>query len=462
MRRRSTLALAALATSAVLQTLPSLAAGPAELQPLLSQSPLAADQIISLRSERMVGITWSAGTPTVRLRWHIGTGWTAWTEAEDDSADSPEGTPGTAPQWRPAGADRVQIRTAGRVQGLGLTRVTDGTPRRTWGNAAHAATPGSSRTTASRTTAGRTTAGRTTAGRDLLGAVHSRADWGADESLRRRGPSYSGRVSAVVVHHTVNANGYQPQEVPALIRADYAYHVQSRGWADLGYNLLVDQYGGIWEGRAGGLGRATVGTHAQGFNTGTLGVAMIGDLTKTALSHNAEKAFARVFAYAARTWGFDPSGSVALTSQGSARYPSGRRVTLPRIFGHGETGITACPASVQDRLPYLRGLTKVAMGPAPKIGQPVVKGTPVHAPSPLVLDAKLSLPATWTVDVVDPQGTRVATERKTGSRPHLSWDGFVNGLPALPGAYTWAISADDGFHDVVTHKGTFEVGLPLL
>ena len=72
-----------------------------------------------------------------------------------------------------------------------------------------------------------------------------------------------------------------------MIRADYAYHVRGRGWSDLGYNLLVDRFGRVWEGRHGGLGRATIGAHAQGFNTGTLGVSMLGDATRTRAQHRA-------------------------------------------------------------------------------------------------------------------------------------------------------------------------------
>lgn len=438
MLRRSTIVLAA---AVALQTVPSLASGPAVVKPLLLSAPLARDAVLALSTDRMVAVTWTAGAPRVSVRWHSRTGWSAWELAEDDSGDSAQGTPGTAPQWRPHGADQVEVRTAGTATGLTVIRLSDGVTHRTWG--------GSSASAAT--------------GRAVLGAVHSRADWGADESLRRGGPTYASRVDAVVVHHTANTNGYSEADVPALIRADYAYHVQARGWADLGYNLLVDQYGGVWEGRAGGLGRATIGAHAQGFNTGTLGVAMLGDMTKATATREGEKALTRVIGYAARTWGFDPTGSVTLTSQGSPRYASGERVTLHRVFGHLETGITACPGSLEDRLPYLRSLAEVAMGPAPRIEHATVAGAPLHAPTPVVVDARLTAPAAWTVDITDPEGTSiVASAHGTGTAPHLSWNGLSSALPALPGTYTWTVKADDGFHDVVKQQGRFDVGLPVV
>jgi hypothetical protein len=239
--------------------------------------------------------------------------------------------------------------------------------------------------------------------------------------------------------------------------------VKTRGWPDLGYNLLVDSYGRIWEGRRGGLGRATIGTHAQGFNTGTLGVSMIGDMTKTRATVAAQKAFARVIAYAAATWHFDPRGTVRLRSGGSPRYPSGRVVTLHRVFGHGETGITDCPGSLQQDLPALRDLAVVAAQPAPRILRTALSGAPVHAPDPVVLDGRLSASVKWHATYSDSAGDVVAEAYGHSTAPRLAWDGRTGGLlPTPPGTYTWVLHADDGFHDDVHRSGTFEVGLPTL
>lgn len=420
------------------QALPSLAATGGGLRTVLTRTPIAVGRLTaSLGHEQLVAVTWRSGSPAVSYRWHQAAGWTSWQRAEQDTADSPQGTPGTTPLWRPRTADRVALSVSGRAAGLQLVRIEE---RRARGTAmAHAAT-----------------------GTALLGPVHSRADWGADESLRRGHPTYAARVDAVVVHHTADANGYQPADVPALIRADYDYHVRTRGWLDLGYNLLVDQFGGIWEGRAGGLGRATIGAHAEGFNTGTLGVAVIGDLTKTGLTEPAGRALAHVIAYAASTWRFDPTGSVVLASGGSPRFPRGQRVTLHRVFGHGETGITECPGSVEDQLDALRALAKVGLGPAPAVTRVSVTGTPVHTPRPMTIDADLTRPAAWSVRVLSASGDVAAVASGTGTAPHLSWNGITGVVPALPGDYNWELVADDGFHDPTRRSGSLEVGLPLV
>jgi uncharacterized protein with LGFP repeats len=264
------------------------------------------------------------------------------------------------------------------------------------------------------------------------------------------------------VHHTDDLNGYQPQDVPAIIRADYAYHVQGRGWSDLGYNLLVDQYGRIWEGRRGGLGRATIGAHAEGFNTGTLGVSMIGDMTKTTASPAARTAFAKVIAYAATTWHFDPQSTVQLRSGGSPRFAAGRIVRLPRVFGHGQTGITDCPGSLQQDLASLAKLSRLVLKDPPRIVSTSVQNAPVHAPTPATVSGTLSIPASWTATLYDSSNNVIVAATGTDAHPTLSWDGTSGGLPVLPQTVHWRITATDGFHDPVATSATFQVGLPFL
>jgi hypothetical protein len=105
------------------------------------------------------------------------------------------------------------------------------------------------------------------------------------------------------------------------------------------------------------------------------------------------------------------------------------------------------------------------MGPAPRFTAASLTGVPLHAPTPAVLDARLSLPAVWRATLTDPQGGVVATATGTGTRPRVEWDGLSRAglpVPALPGTYGWAVTADDGFHPVVSRRGSFQVGLPLV
>ncbi len=78
------------------------------------------------------------------------------------------------------------------------------------------------------------------------------------------------------------------------------YHRNSNGWNDIGYNALVDKYGVLYEGRAGGLDRAVVGAQAQGFNSETAGIASIADHTTLEATPETLDAIARYVALEAR------------------------------------------------------------------------------------------------------------------------------------------------------------------
>lgn len=60
--------------------------------------------------------------------------------------------------------------------------------------------------------------------------VGTRADWGADESLRTRPVTASTPKLGVTLHHTVTASVYAPEDVPATLRAIHGYHARTLGW----------------------------------------------------------------------------------------------------------------------------------------------------------------------------------------------------------------------------------------
>ncbi len=70
----------------------------------------------------------------------------------------------------------------------------------------------------------------------------------------------------------------RPQDSAAIVRSIYAYHTRTLGWCDIAYNALVDKYGQVFEGRAGGMdqGRSRAPTPAASTRD-TWGVAMIGN-----------------------------------------------------------------------------------------------------------------------------------------------------------------------------------------
>jgi len=179
-------------------------------------------------------------------------------------------------------------------------------------------------------------------------AVVTRAEWGADQQQGgcppRERPAY-GRVRAGVIHHTVTANDYSEAEAPGIVLGICRYHRNANGWNDIGYQALVDRFGNVYQGRAGGMTKAVVGAQAQGFNEQTTAISSIGTHTKVEPTPAAQKAIVNYLAWRLAVAGIDAVGKTTLVSAGGelSRYPSGRRVRLPEVIGHRDIGLTECP-----------------------------------------------------------------------------------------------------------------------
>lgn len=300
----------------------------------------------------MVAVTWplTAVPPRVLVRSRRGSRWGDWArlpalhDAPEDTDDRRSSITGTELMWI-GRADGLQVRIDGqRPDGLAAVLLH---PRRRAGDQhlalfARADMPRRGRT-------------RAEAPRPR---IVSRQEWGADESLRSTRPTYNHTVKQVHVHHTVNANNYAPEDVPALIRGMYAYHTASLGWSDLGYNFLVDRFGRAFVGRAGGPARLVRGAHTLGFNAESVGVAAIGNFDSARPSGEMLDTIAALAAWKLDPFDRDTLSTVRVQSEGSDKFGSGATPTLPVIDGHRDTNDTACPGShLYDALDSVRSRT---------------------------------------------------------------------------------------------------------
>lgn len=305
--------------------------------PALTVSQPDTDQFSS------AGVTWAQGDVVdvvVQLRVkRVGGGWGSWTTiTADDIEQTPTGEAGgaaarggTAPYWTgPAVGIEVIVQGAGGAvpDDVKVALVDPGTSPADKLAQAPAATD---------------QAGAA----EAMPAVFSRAQWGADESIRAWDPEYAPTLKAATLHYTVAANDYAPEQVPEMLRSIYAYHAVSRGWGDIGYNVIVDRFGRVFEGRYGGLASTVIGAHAGGFNAGTFGVAMLGFYDQVPVPQATVNSLSEMIAWKFGLYGIDALGSVVLTSAGggTSKYPAGTAVQLPTIFGHRDVGNTLDPGA---------------------------------------------------------------------------------------------------------------------
>ena len=228
-----------------------------------------------------------------------------------------------------------------------------------------------------------------------------RAQWGADESLRSDPAAYNATIKAGIVHHTAGTNKYSADESAGLVRAIYAYHTRGHGWSDIGYHFLVDKFGRIYEGRAGGMDLPVRGAHAGGYNVDTVGVSAMGSYDEAPAPKVMTRAIARLLAWKLSLHNRDPYGTVALRSEGggTARLPQGEVRDFPVIMGHRHVGMTACAGHhLMERLPAIRELVNQLISAAPVTQFPPVPPVP-PAPVPDPIDRPVE-PATAASGII--------------------------------------------------------------
>ncbi|WP_105975255.1 peptidoglycan recognition protein family protein [Streptomyces geranii] len=188
----------------------------------------------------------------------------------------------------------------------------------------------------------------------------SRADWGADESLRFAAdgtelwPSAYYPVQTLVVHHT--ADGSSDPDSAAVVRA--IYRTAAASYGDMGYNYLIDKDGLVYEGRWSGTdgtpahdasGLMVTGAHVAGYNSGNLGIALLGTLTTTPPTSAARTALVQLLADLASRHTLAPLGKVVYVNP-----VSGVSRPAPVIGGHRHWASTECPGTVYTAMPSIR------------------------------------------------------------------------------------------------------------
>lgn len=229
----------------------------------------------------------------------------------------------------------------------------------------------------------------------------TRAQWGADESLRfdstgnEKWPPTYWPAQKLVVHHTATQNN--DPDPAATVRAIYRYHAIDRGFGDIGYQYLVGENGLIYEGRWSGTdgdpghdtaGNGVTGAHVGGYNSGTLGIALLGTLIDQGPTASAQTALEDLLADLASRHGLDPRAGGTYTNP-----VSGATKNLANISGHRDWAATECPGgALYARLPEIRSNVAGRMGSSPDTQPPVI--TNVRAGE----ITRRSAAITWTTD----------------------------------------------------------------
>jgi hypothetical protein len=397
----------------------------------------------------------TTGAATIRLRTSLdGVSWSRWYRAPLEAAETGRHEAFTDPVWT-GDARYAQIaatagsrRAPARLAGVRLVAI-DST-----GSAGIAARIHDTvrRAAPSVTAVGVEQPARAASTQPV---IVTRAEWGADETLRSGSPSYS-PVKMAFIHHTAGGNTYAQADAPALVRGIYAYHTDPKGlgWSDIGYNFLVDRFGTIYEGRYGGITRGVVGAQVYGFNTGSTGISVMGTFTDVAPPAEAIAALERLLAWKLGVAGLDPAATASLTCGAGDKYKTGSVVTFPVIAGHRDANYTECPGeALYALLPAIRANVAERMGTG---GGGVVTSATLTASASLMspngdglldsvdLGVSLSAVSDWQLAVRDGSGRTVASWSGSGQTSTVRWSGASGGATVPDGTYTAELTAGAG------------------
>jgi hypothetical protein len=188
--------------------------------------------------------------------------------------------------------------------------------------------------------------------------IVTRAQWGANEALRKPGQLYDSRVTKIIVHHTGTPNDVT--DYAGLCRGILANET-SGVYIDIAYNWLIDPAGRIYEGRwaqnyptgaahTGELNGANVrGAHAINNNSNTIGIALMGTYDTVHPSPAMVDALVTLLTWKCARWGIDPLGFGAFLAT------NGVVENIYNICGHRDTSATDCPGQiVEPMLPAIR------------------------------------------------------------------------------------------------------------
>ena len=346
-------ALGSMASATAASALETNAAGPAAKPAprTLAASRVVRNGRLSVRRTDFpvthLGLTWPSGSAHVRVR--TSAGWTTWRNL-DGCGGAPDG-PGqpamsalvvvpaaVAYEVAVAGGRTAQVTELNTVDGPALpSSAIVAAPLPPWATLA-----------------------------DYWLSYLSRAAWGADESLRFRNevetwPAEYFPPQALTVHHQGDASGNDDPNPAATVRAIYFYQAITQDWGDIGYHLLIDEAGRVYEGRwSGAPGRpvfaegkrllVTTGAHAQGYNTGNVGVCLLGRFTNTQPTPAARGALVKALAWLAHTCELDPLGTTHYVNP-----VNGMTADVNVISGHRNWGATECPGDAfYPQLPGVR------------------------------------------------------------------------------------------------------------
>ncbi len=164
----------------------------------------------------------------------------------------------------------------------------------------------------------------------------TRSEWDAEPFIGTPVPLADPTYNYMTFHHAAGFSATSREEGIAQVKAIQDLHQNVRGWSDIGYQFVVDRGGRLYQGRPfldasttlAELPALARGAHVGGFNTGNIGICLLGCyhppegfFCSESITPEAYDTYVESFAFLGTNYGIDPG----------------------LIRGHRDFSSTACP-----------------------------------------------------------------------------------------------------------------------
>ncbi|EDW01285.1 peptidoglycan-recognition protein SC2 [Drosophila grimshawi] len=149
-------------------------------------------------------------------------------------------------------------------------------------------------------------------------AIVSKAQWGGRNPKSKT--TLANSLAYAVIHHTAGNYCSTRDACTKELRSIQAYHMDSLGWADIGYNFLIGGDGSAYEGR----GWNVLGAHATNWNSKSIGISFLGNFNNN-----------------------KPTAAMISAAKGvlADAVSRGQIKSGYTLYGHRQVGSTECPGT---------------------------------------------------------------------------------------------------------------------
>lgn len=180
--------------------------------------------------------------------------------------------------------------------------------------------------------------------------------------------------SKIIIHHTAgdytDLLTWWTWAAIEQLQDIYKYHTLTNWRWDIGYNFVIDPFGNVYEGRAGG--EWVVWAHVSWNNTPSVGISLMGNFNVNVPTDASLKSLVNLTTALSRKYKINPNSTVTYFKR-TTEEPFLQEYTNYAIAWHTDAWVTSCPGTnLYNLLPEIRNQVTENVSKTALVNLPVV------------------------------------------------------------------------------------------